>query len=105
MLFIDPDTFVLQGYTYTIGYGPILDMMGIPEGQLMGPMLRVNDRFTTVDGMLLPARFHTMAPDGSATYGYHVVTNYSFSEPFDEMRLKKPADAVVDDSSVERAKL
>ncbi len=95
-LYIDPDTYLLQGYEYIIGFGPMLDLMGVPEGQLFGPMLRVHDKFTTVDGLVFPTRFHTMPPDGSTTYGFHAVINYSMTKPFDEARLKKSAHSVVD---------
>ena len=73
--------------------------MGVPEGQLFGPMLRVHDKFTTVDGLVFPTRFHTMPPDGSTTYGFHAVINYSMTEPFDEARLKKSAHSVVDNTT------
>lgn len=95
-LYIDPDTYLLQGYEYSIGFGPMLDLMGVPEGEIFGPMLRVHDKFTTVDGLVFPTRFHTMPPDGSTTYGFHTVINHSITEPFDEARMNKPADAVVD---------
>lgn len=98
-LYIDPDTYMLQGYEYSLGYGALLDLMGVPEGELFGPMLRVHDAFTDVDGLLFPAQFHTMPTDGSTTYGNHVILNYSLTEPFDESRVAKPADAVVDMSS------
>ena len=98
-LFIDPDTYLLQGYEYWIGFGPMLDLMGVPEGQIFGPMLRVHDKFTTVDGLVFPTRFHTMPPDGSTTYGFHIVINYSLTKPFDKNRLKKPDDAVIDKST------
>ncbi len=62
-------------------------------------MLRVHDAFTTVDGLTLPARFHTMPLDGSTTYGYHTIFNYSFDEPFDTSRMTMPGDAVIDTSS------
>lgn len=102
LLIIDPDTYLLQGYEYSIGYGAMLDMFGVPEGQLFGPMLRIHDLFTTVDGLVIPIKMHTMPPDGSTTYGHHIILNPSFSEPFDDARLEKPAGAVVDTSSPER---
>lgn len=102
-LFIDPDTYVLQGYEYGIGYGALLDAMGLPpEMDVMGPVLRIHDEMTWADGLLVPSRMHTMAPDGSTTWGHHALYNYSFSTPFDATRLQKPADAVVDTSSPER---
>ena len=100
--YIDPDTHLLQGYEYVMGFGAMLDAMGMPDGQLMGPMLRIHDKFTKVNGLTLPAEMHTMAPDGSMTYGHHVINNYSLSKPFDQKRMKKPSNAVVDNSSATR---
>lgn len=103
-LYIDPDTHLLQAYEYHIGFGAMLDAMSLPPGQeTFGPMLRIHDRFTTVDGLILPAEMHTLPPDGSTTYGNHVLFNYSLSEKFDESRMKMPAGAKVDDSSDLRA--
>ncbi len=100
--YIDPDTHLLQGYEYVMGFGAMLDAMGMPDGQLMGPMLRIHDKFAKVDGLTLPAEMHTMAPDGSMTYGHHVINNYSLNKPFDQKRMKKPSNAVVDNSSAMR---
>ncbi|NIR65810.1 MAG: hypothetical protein GWN61_16390, partial [candidate division Zixibacteria bacterium] len=101
-LYIDPDTYLLQGYEYVIGYGQMLELMKIPEGQLIGPMLRIHDKLTEVDGLVVPTKMHTMAPDGSATFGYHVLINYAFDQKFDETRMNPPSDAVVDNSSASR---
>ena len=30
-LYIDPDTYLLQGYEYIIGFGPMLDLMDVPD--------------------------------------------------------------------------
>lgn len=102
-LYIDPDTYLLQAYEYSLGFGALLDAMGLPVEQgVFGPMLRIHDKFITVDGQQLPAEMHTMAPDGSQTYGHHVVFNYSFHDVFDEARMKMPAAAVIDQSHAER---
>lgn len=101
-LYIDPDDHLLHGYEYWIGYGPMLDGMGIPEGEIFGPMLRVHDSFAAVDGLVFPERFHTMSPDGSATYGYHVIMNHRIDAPFDEERMRKPSNAIIDTSTEAR---
>ncbi len=101
-LYIDPDTHLLMGYEYVIGYGAMLDLFDLPPGQLFGPVLRIHDDFTTVDGLTVPIRFHTMDTEGKTTYGHHVVLNYSFTQPFDESRMNRPAQAVVDTSSDKR---
>ena len=103
LLYIDPKTHRLRAYEYTVGYGAMLDLMGIPDGQVAGPMLRFLDKFAEVDGLLVPSEMHTGSPDGSQTWGYHVLMNHSLREPFDESRMNKPAKAVVDPSSAERA--
>jgi len=103
LLYIDPDTHRLQAYEYMMGYGAMLDLMGLPEGRLMGPMLRLHDRFVEADGLLLPAEMHTTAADGSQTFGHHVLMNHSLREKFDESRMRMPPGAVVDASSDERS--
>ncbi len=104
-LFIDPDSYLLQAYEYSMGFGAMLDAMGVPQGQIFGPMLRIHDNFAQVDGLLFPAEMHTMPPDGSQLYGNHVLMNFSLSEPFDESRMRMPSNAVVDNSSAERKKM
>lgn len=101
-LYIDPDTYWLQGYEYTLGYGPMLDAYNLPPGALLGPILRIHDAFTRIDGLLMPARFHTTSLDGSTTFGYHIITRYRFDQPFDTARLRKPDHAVVDTSTSRR---
>jgi hypothetical protein len=98
-LFINPDTFLLQGYEYSIGYGAMLDLFGLPAGELFGPMLRVHDTFTERDGLVFPSRMHTMAPDGSQTWGHHIITQVDIKSDFDELWMVKPQGAVVDQSS------
>lgn len=102
-LYIHPESYILKAYTYTVGYGAMLDLMGIPPGQsTMGPVLRIHDSFTRVDGLLFPDRFHTGPMDGSTIWGHHIVTNYTLNTPFDESRMRKPSTAVVDASSDQR---
>lgn len=103
LLYIDPKSHLLKAYEYNIGYGAMLDLMRIPEGRLAGPMLRFHDRFVEADGLIFPAEMHTGSKDGSQTWGYHVLMNHSLQESFDESRMKKPAEAVVDPSSATRA--
>ena len=81
----------------------MLDGMGIPEGEIFGPMLRVHDVFAEVDGLLFPAQFHTMPPDGSTTYGNHVIMNHSITKPFNQSKVRRPGNGVIDTSSHKRA--
>lgn len=102
-LYIDSESYLLVGYEYSIGYGYMLDLFGFPKDkELFGPMFRVNNSFTEVDGLLYPVLMKTSNLDQTQTFGYHTVINYSFDIPFDEARLKKPANAVVDTSSDQR---
>jgi len=101
-LFIHPDTYLLQGYEYSIGYGKMLDLFGLPDGEIFGPMLRVHDSFSESGGLVFPARMHTMAPDGSQTWGHHIITQVDISTPFDHSMMSKPVGAVVDRSSSKR---
>ena len=101
-LFIHPESYRLQGYEYSIGYGAMLDLFGLPDGELFGPMLRVHDSFTEIDGLIFPARMHTMAPDGSQTWGHHILTRYDIRTPIDESKMVRPPGAIIDKSSSER---
>ena len=101
-LYVDPETYLLKGYEYTIGWGPMLDGMQVPEGQLFGPTLRVHDRFSTVDGLVVPAVMRTISGDGSQVFGHHTILNPSFSQAFDEGRLVQTPTAVVDTVGGER---
>ena len=101
-LYIDPESHQLKAYEYVIGFGAMLDAMGVPEGGLMPPMLRVNDRFAEVDGLVMPTEMHTMAADGSMTFGHHVILNYSFKDRFQESRMRMPTQAKLDTTSSER---
>jgi hypothetical protein len=94
-LFIEPESHLLRGYEYSIAYPPMIQAMGLPAGGVMGPLLRIHDAFTEVGGLRFPSRFRTLSPDGKTTYGHHIVTNYSVTEPFDESRLAPPAGAIV----------
>lgn len=99
-LYIDAKSYLLVGYEYTVGYGPMLDIMGLPkEAQVFGPVLRKNTYFVDYDGLKYPALFATYAADLSAQYGDHVVYNLKLDAPFDESRMEMPAGAVVDTST------
>ena len=102
-LFIDSESYRLVGYEYSIGYGHMLDLFGFPKGkELFGPMFRINDSFIEVDGLVYPNLMHTSNTEQTQVYGYHSVINYDLNKPFDQNLLKKPANAVVDESSDKR---
>ena len=101
-LYIHPETWRLQAYEYSVGFAALLDAFDVPDGQLFGPMLRFQDAFQEVDGLLFPTRMHTGPLDGSTIYGYHLITNYAIDQPFDEKRMMIPSDALVDHSRRDR---
>lgn len=102
-LFIDSESYLLVGYEYTVGYGPMLDIMGIPKDvEVFGPVLRKNDYFVEYNGLKFAALFTTHASDLSAQYGDHVIYNVKIDSPFDESRMTPPANAVVDTSTDKR---
>ncbi len=102
-LYIDSESYLLVGYEYSIGYGHMLDLFRFPpDKELFGPMFRVNKSFVTIDGLVYPNLMQTSNLDQTQVYGHHAVINYSFNTPFDESRLARPANAVVDTSSDKR---
>ncbi|MFY0686275.1 MAG: hypothetical protein JXQ90_03870 [Cyclobacteriaceae bacterium] len=103
-LFIDAESHLLLGYNYTIGYGYMLDLFGLPAGQeVFGPMFRVNDAFVEIDGLIYPNRMHTGNANMTQEYGNHAIINYSMKEPFDEQKVKKPEVAKLDMTSDKRS--
>jgi hypothetical protein len=102
-LYVDSESYLLVGYEYSIGYGYMLDLFGFPEDKdLFGPMFRVNNSFTTVDGLVYPNLMQTSNLEQTQVYGYHSVINYSLNEPFDKKRLEQPSNAVIDTSTDKR---
>ncbi len=96
-LYIDSKSFLLVGYEYSIGYGPLLDVVGVPKDQeVFGPVLRKNNYFGEIDGLKFPLLFTTHAVDMSAQYGDHAIYNVSLDEEFDENRMIPPSNAVFD---------
>lgn len=103
ILYVDQTSGLLHGYQYGIGFGAMLDLMGLPpERQVFGPVLRMHDAFTEVDGLVLPARMRTGSLDGSRVAGHHTIFNYAINEPWDPDKIRRPSDAVVDSSSATR---
>ncbi|MBX7150930.1 hypothetical protein K1X84_04780 [bacterium] len=100
VLYIDPKTYRLAGYQYNVSYGAMLDLMGFPkEVTYMGPVLRIIDQLKEVDGLLYPTRFHTMNLEGTQTFGYHIITNFSTTEKFNEKQMIQQSGSILDSSS------
>ncbi len=104
VLYVERETGLLRAYQYGIGYGAMLDLMGLPpERTVFGPVLRIHDAFTTVDSLVFPTRMHTGNLDGTRVYGHHALFNYSLTDPWDPGRLVAPPGAVIDTSRATRA--
>lgn len=102
-LFIDSQTFLLVGYEYTVGFGAMLDVLDLPKDQkVFGPVLRVNTYTGDLDGLKFPILMTTSNTEQTEEYGDHAVYGYEFNIEFDENRMKKPANAVVDKSTDQR---
>ncbi len=99
ILFIDSESYLLLGYEYTVGYGPMLDVMNIPKDrEFIGPMLRLNNYIGEVNGIKLPMLMSTHNSDKTTQYGDHIMYDFQFNFEFDESKMIKPENAVVDKS-------
>lgn len=102
-LYIDAQTFLLNGYEYTVGYGPLLDQLKIPKNQkVFGPVLRINNYTGDIDGLKFPMLMTTNGLDLKQQYGDHAIYDFKINEKFDEKRMIKPKNAVVDTSEDKR---
>lgn len=96
-LYIDTQNYLLNGYEYTVGYGPLLDIMKLPKDQtVFGPVLRVNNYTGDIDGLKFPMLMTTHSLDMKDLYGDHAIYDFKINGTFDETRMVKPANAVVD---------
>jgi hypothetical protein len=99
VLYVDPVTYRVKGYAYNVTYGTLLDLMKLPpEVSEIGPTFHVFTAYETHGGLTFPVRYETYDREGKI-YGYHIVRDLKVGEAFDERRLKRPANAVVDRSS------
>ncbi|MFN0250932.1 MAG: hypothetical protein ACKV2T_28925 [Kofleriaceae bacterium] len=93
-VFVDPATWQIRGVAYSVTYRPFLDAMGLPANVTeMGPMTHVIEATTSVDGVVLPSRYHTIGPNG-ARAGSHIVNGWKTVTTFDPALVAAPADAV-----------
>lgn len=103
-LYIDSKSYLLSGYEYTVGYGPLLDQLKIPKGQsVFGPVLRINNYTGDINGLKFPMLMTTNSQDLKQEYGDHAIYEFKINEKFDEKRMIKPKNAVVD-TSVDKRK-
>lgn len=96
-LYIDSESYLLAGYEYTVGYGPMLDILGLPKDQeVFGPVLRKNNYQADIGGLKYPVLFTTHDASYTTQYGDHAIYNFKLNTKFDESRMVKPENAVVD---------
>ncbi|MEX1258979.1 MAG: hypothetical protein WEG36_15395 [Gemmatimonadota bacterium] len=104
LLYLDPDTGRVAAIVYTVTYGrPYVPTPDGPEPPESGTFFFYED-YVTVDGLTVPTRFRGYAyQDGQegAFRNEAWVSEISFREPFDEVRLVKPADARVEPYPIE----
>lgn len=98
-LFIDSKSYLLNGYEYTVGFGALLDVLKLPKDKkVFGPVLRINNYTGDVNGLKFPMLMTTNNLDLTQEYGDHAIYDYKINETFDESRMVKPNNAVVDTS-------
>lgn len=98
-LYIDSETYILNGYEYTVSYGPLLDILNVSKSQdFYGPMLRINTYTGDIKGLKFPMLMTTKSPDLKQQYGDHAIYDYKINGDFDEQRMVKPDNAIVDTS-------
>lgn len=102
-LYIDSETYILNGYDYTVGYGPLLDQLKIPkDSDVFGPVLRINNYTGDINGLKFPMLMTTNSQDLNQEYGDHAIYNFKINEIFDEKRMLKPENAIIDTSEDNR---
>ena len=98
-LYIDTKSYILNGYEYTVGYGPLLDILKLPKDKkIFGPVLRINNYTGDVNGLKFPMLMTTNSLDLKTQYGDHAIYNYKMNEKFDESRMVIPTNGVIDTS-------
>ena len=98
-LYINATNYILDGYEYTVGYGPLLDQLKIPKDRTsFGPVLRINSYTGDINGLKFPMLMTTNSLDLKDQYGDHAIYSFKIDEKFDESRMVMPANGVVDTS-------
>lgn len=93
VLYIDPESYRLISYQYGTGFGPWIEMIGMPKGSTFGPMWRLITHYEEVGGLLFPSAFHTMPEAGGRILGDHVITNIDVTTPFEAEKAAVPEGA------------
>ena len=89
-LFIDPDTYLLAGWSQGSAF-PLLpgDVLPPEVAATRNRMLRVVDAYHDIDGLIIPKGYYSNRPDGVLA-GSHIILEASFDAPFDESQLMRP---------------
>ncbi len=89
ILYIDPDSYLLTGYQYTVGYEPFLEVMGMKgKFEVFGPMWRIITKYENVNGLIFPSAFRTMPEADERIVGNHVILNIEIDKPFEYEKAK-----------------
>jgi outer membrane lipoprotein-sorting protein len=98
-LYINASNYILDGYEYTVGYGPLLDQLKIPKDKTsFGPALRINTYTGDINVLKFPMLMTTNSLDLKDQYGDHAIYSFKMNDNFDESRMTMPANGVVDTS-------
>jgi hypothetical protein len=93
-LYIDPDTYRLKATEYGMTFKSML-----PEGLESAPFsVFVWEETADVGGLVVLTKYNVYYKDGGALVTTGEVSNWSFDNPFDESRMKMPADGTPDAS-------
>ena len=92
VLYIHPEVHRLHACEYIVTYQSILP----PGTAATAPHLLIYDKWTTIDGLTVPARFTIY--EGDKVYASCALENWSFQKPFDTTRMQMPKSATLDTS-------
>ncbi|MEO9967400.1 MAG: hypothetical protein ABJF11_16500 [Reichenbachiella sp.] len=96
-LMIDSENKMLRGVKYTVVHKDLFEVFLLPaDTKFMGPLLKVYQSYTNVDGLKMPSRYDTYKMTGE-NYGIHTVSHYSLDQPFDYKRLTMKHNSVIFD--------
>lgn len=99
-LFINEETKLLAGIGFNITHPFMMRIASQP----IGPNYHMFSEYQTVGGLVIPTYYETNgynAQSGGITRAMHAVFGIDLSSAFDAERLKRPADAVTDESTSE----
>lgn len=97
-IYIDPETYRMRATEFIVTHAAVLDLFKAPpEVKFIGPLIHVYEDYGTFDGLLIPTKYSTYAPNGQV-YGNHTVEDISFRVEFDASKVQMPENGVIDTS-------